>query len=208
MYTNVLMLNAHYVALRVISVRRAFALLVKSEFTDLPLAEVICVENGQYTAYNLRDWLDLSELQHQVDPQRFDWIRSVRTPIAVPRIIRVTRFSRVPRQEVKFNRRNVFARDSHTCQYCGHRFSTSGLSLDHVIPRSQGGGSTWDNVVSSCLRCNVRKGGRTPEQARMRLLTPPTKPKRCPALTATLADRRYAAWKPFLNGTNGHVAAK
>ena len=77
---------------------------------------------------------------------------------------------------MKFNRRNIFARDNNQCQYCGKRFSTAELSLDHVVPRSQGGVSTWDNIVYACLNCNVRKGGRTPQQAHMHPLVRPIRP--------------------------------
>jgi len=77
---------------------------------------------------------------------------------------------------VKFNRRNIFARDNNQCQFCGKRFATSDLSLDHVVPRSQGGQSTWENIVCAFIDCNVRKGGRTPKQARMPLLIQPIRP--------------------------------
>ncbi|MFZ9098645.1 MAG: HNH endonuclease, partial [Burkholderiaceae bacterium] len=76
----------------------------------------------------------------------------------------------------KFIRRNIFARDGSRCQYCGKRFPTSELSIDHVVPRSQGGKTTWTNVVTACRGCNHRKGNRTPEQARMPLLYVPYVP--------------------------------
>ena len=93
----------------------------------------------------------------------------------------------------------VFKRDGFTCQYCGRKFATSELSLDHVIPRSQNGRTTWDNIVCCCVKCNVKKGGRTPEQAHMKLLTRPIKPKRSPAISFKLADERYRSWKQFLD---------
>ncbi|HMP15995.1 MAG TPA: HNH endonuclease, partial [Gemmatales bacterium] len=81
------------------------------------------------------------------------------------RVIRLLGYDKLPKQTVKFNRRNIFARDHNQCQYCGKRFSTNDLSLDHVIPRSQGGGATWENIVCACLAGNIKKGGRTPKQA-------------------------------------------
>ena len=104
----------------------------------------------------------------------------MRFELAVPRIIRLLFYDRLPRQAVKFNRRNIFARDRNRCQYCGKRFPTSELSLDHVVPRSRGGEATWENIVCCCVKCNVRKGGRTPEEAGMKLITEPVKPKRSP----------------------------
>ena len=172
---NVLVLNKFYQAIRVINVKRAFALLCKE------LAEVIHIETdaqGQSKWHNLDfdSWQELSELKAKFEPDGFDWIHTVRFQIAVPRIIRLLGYDKLPRQDVKFNRRNIYARDSNKCQYCGKRLPTTELSLDHVVPRSQGGKTTWDNIVCCCVKCNVKKGGRTPEQAHMPLLYAPYVP--------------------------------
>ncbi len=193
------MLNAHYVALRVISVRRAFVMLFKRRRDNTPLAEVVSVEDGRYTTYDFDDWTELSAFKAEFEPEQHDWVRTVRLNIAVPRIIRVLSYARVPRQDVKFNRRNIFARDRGTCQYCGRRFATSELSIDHVRPRSRGGSNSWGNVVCACVKCNVRKGGRTPEEAHMRLIRPPIKPKHSPAVSIKLSDRKYSSWKQFVD---------
>lgn len=193
------MLNAHYAALRVVSVRRAFSLLFKRNDDLEPIAEVVHIEDGRYVSYDFDDWAQLSAFKREFEPAQHDWIRTVRFDLVVPRIIRVLTFSRVPRQEVKFNRRNLFARDSNMCQYCGKRFAVSELSLDHVVPRAQNGPTTWDNVVCACHRCNVRKGGRTPAEAGMRLIHEPVKPKRSPILHVKLSDDRYASWRQFLD---------
>lgn len=196
---NVLLLNAHYAAIRVVSVRRAFALLFKRDRGRNPMAEIVHVEDGRFASYDFENWAELSAMKRRFEPEQHDWIRTVRLELVVPRIVRVLRFSRLPRHEVKFNRRNIFARDASTCQYCGGRFSSSELSLDHVMPRAQGGPTTWENVVCCCVRCNVRKGGRTPEQAHVRLIRKPVKPAHSPVLVLKLADTRYASWKHFLN---------
>ena len=193
------MLNAHYVALRVISVRRAFALLFKRGWNDGPIAEVVSVEDGRYTAYDFDGWAELSTFRAEFEPELHDWVRTVRLSIAVPRIIRVLTYSRVPRQDVKFNRRNIFARDGNTCQYCGKRFPTSSLSIDHIIPRSRGGNNTWQNVVCACVKCNVRKGGRTPQEANIRLIRPPVKPNRSPAVSIKMSNSKYSSWKQFVD---------
>jgi 5-methylcytosine-specific restriction endonuclease McrA len=197
--SNVLLLNAHYMAMRVVSARRAFTLLFKRDEQQQPVAEIVHIEDGRYVSYNFEDWAALSRFKHEFEPAAYDWVHTVRFAIAVPRIVRVLTFSRLPRQDVKFNRRNIFARDHNTCQYCGKRSSTSELSLDHVIPRSQGGKSTWDNIVCACLRCNVRKGGRTPQEAGIRLVRAPMKPRRNPVIHFKLSDDRYASWKQFLD---------
>jgi len=128
--------------------------------------------------------------------------------IAVPRIVRVLSYSRLPKQQVKFNRRNLFARDASTCQYCGKRFSSSQLSLDHIVPRSRGGQLTWENVVCACVKCNVRKGGRTPSEAHMRLIRKPVKPRRNPVVSIRLSDHRYSSWKQFLDAAYWDVELK
>jgi len=132
----------------------------------------------------------------------------VRFQIAVPKIIRLLGYDKLPAAGVKLNRRNLFARDQNRCQYCGRRYPTSELSLDHVIPRSQGGKNTWTNIVCACIHCNVRKGGRTPAQAHLRLITPPAKPKRSPVLTIKLSDSKYASWKQFLDFAYWNVELK
>jgi len=197
--SNVLLLNAHYMAMRVVSARRAFTLLFKRDEQAQPIAEVVSIEDGRYVSYNFDDWAELSAFRHQFEPAKHDWVHTVRLAIAVPRIVRVLTFSKLPKQQVKFNRRNIFARDHNTCQYCGKRFGTSDLSLDHVIPRSQGGVSSWENTVCACLRCNVRKGGRTPNEAGLRLVRPPVKPRRNPVITIKLSDHRYSSWKQFID---------
>jgi 5-methylcytosine-specific restriction endonuclease McrA len=115
----------------------------------------------------------------------------VRFDLVVPRVIRVLTFAKLPKQEVKFNRRNLFARDHNSCQYCGKRFSSSELTLDHVIPRSHNGTTCWENIVCACVKCNVRKGGRTPDQAHMKLVRPPVKPRRNPVLSVSLLRERF-----------------
>lgn len=205
---NVLVLNKFYQAIRVINVRRAFSMLCKE------LAEVIHLEadaasgSTRWTNMDFTEWTELSALKAEFEPDGFDWIHTVRLQIAVPRIIRLTGYDKLPRQDVKFNRRNIYARDGSKCQYCGKKFSTLELSLDHVKPKSQGGKSTWDNIVCCCVKCNVKKGGRTPEQAHMHLITKPVKPKRSPVINIRLADERYASWKQFLDNAYWTVELK
>ncbi len=105
-----------------------------------------------------------------------------------------------PKQKpFRFNRRNLFARDGNLCQYCGNTFPTSELSLDHVMPRSRGGEASWENIVCACVECNVRKGGRTPTEAGMKLIRQPQKPKRSPLLALKLGNPKYESWKTFLD---------
>lgn len=190
---SVLVLNRHYLAVHIISVRRAFALLCRD------LAEVIHCEDGQFANYNFESWREVSELKARFKEPQEDWIKSVNFEIQVPRVIRLLFYDRVPKQTVRFNRRNIFARDSNRCQYCGKKFPMSELSLDHVMPRSRGGQTTWENIVCCCVQCNVRKGGRTPLEAHMSLVRTPVKPKRSPLLALKLGNPKYQSWKTFLD---------
>ncbi|MBU0638003.1 MAG: HNH endonuclease [Planctomycetes bacterium] len=199
---SVLMLNRLYMAVRVISARRAMSLVYRE------LAEVVSVEDGKFSSYDFDDWLEVSEAKSVFEPEEHDWIRTVRFQIAVPKIVRLLVFDKLPKAKVKLNRRNLYARDQNHCQYCGRRFATSELSLDHVIPRSQGGSNSWENIVCACLRCNVKKGGRTPEQANLRLITPPRQPRRSPVLTIKLSNSKYASWKQFLDFAYWNVELK
>ena len=127
-------------------------------------------------------------------------VRSVTFKIRMPAVVRLLRFIRRKRPQISFSRRNLFARDASTCQYCGARRETSELTYDHVVPRSLGGKTDWANIVTCCIDCNRRKGGRTPEQAGMRLLRAPRRPERLPGvLTVTVSVQSAPdAWRDFL----------
>jgi 5-methylcytosine-specific restriction endonuclease McrA len=189
----VLVLNRGYTAIRVIPVRQAFILLFRQ------IAEVIAVNGGRYETFNIDSWLEIADLQRQYELGDHDWIRAATRYVAAPRIIRVTSSNRQPDFHVKLNRRNLFARDRNQCQYCGRRFAVSELSIDHVIPISRGGGNTWDNLVCACVKCNTRKGSRTPREARMRLVSVPRRPRHCPDRALSLRRRHFEVWKVFLN---------
>jgi 5-methylcytosine-specific restriction endonuclease McrA len=190
---SVLVLNRSFVAVHVTNVRRAITLLFRE------LAEVVHVEEGHYGGYSFESWRELSALHDTFTDPEHDWIRGVGYHLRAPRVIRLMECDRGPRQGLRFNRRNVFARDGNLCQYCGQGFPTSELSLDHVVPRSQGGLTTWENIVCACVACNVRKGGRTPHEARMHLIRDPVKPKRSPLLAIKLGNPKYASWKSFVD---------
>lgn len=190
---KVLVLNKLYMATRVISARRAFILLMRET------AEVIHADDGSFANYDFSSWTELSELRKEYEPDAHDWVKTVRFDIAVPRIIRLVGYDKLPAQRVKLNRRNLFARDHNRCQYCGGNFPTNELSIDHVVPRTQGGPDTWENLVCSCVKCNSRKGGRTPEQAHMKLITKPVRPKRNPLIAVRLTHAKYNSWKAFLD---------
>ncbi|MDP7015989.1 MAG: HNH endonuclease [Pirellulaceae bacterium] len=201
--SSVLVLNRFYLAVHVVSMRRAFGLLYTNH------AEVVHLEDGHFANYDFEAWCELSQIWTEFSELSFsegesalgieeEWVRSVNFVVRAPRVIRLYQYDRMPKQTLRFSRRNLFARDEHRCQYCGQTKPTSQLSVDHVIPRSRGGETTWENVVCSCVDCNGRKGGRTPKEARMKLLRAPKRPRHNPLLAAKMRNPKYQSWSSFL----------
>jgi 5-methylcytosine-specific restriction endonuclease McrA len=199
---KVLVLNRYYAAVRVITARRALCLLFKEH------AEVICVEDGHYLTYAFDAWLEIADLQWELERERHDWVHAVTCVVAVPRVIRLFSYDRIPRERVRLTRRNLFARERNQCMYCGTHVSASELTIDHVIPRSRGGEDSWENLVAACRACNARKGGRTPDEAGMTLQRQPRAPRRNPSISTRLGSDRYASWRPFLHGASWTVEAR
>jgi len=113
----------------------------------------------------------------------------------IPAVVRLQQYINVPYRGVELSRLNIFKRDSHSCQYCG---SDKDLSIDHVLPRSRGGGSSWKNLVAACKPCNARKGDETPEEANMPLNQKPFKPSYLMFLR-DFSGFKYEEWKPYLS---------
>lgn len=180
--THVLVLNRYYQPVHVTSVKRAFALLYQG------VAKAI---DNQYRLYEFSDWAALSATDH-------DAIATVSRSIRVPRVVVLSAYEYLPKGKVRFSRLNIYARDRDTCQYCSKQLPRSELNLDHVVPRSQNGKTSWENVVCSCVPCNLRKGGRTPEQAAMKLLTKPVRPRWTPFFRGAVKRVTYREWLPFL----------
>jgi len=197
--SSVLVLNRLYLAVHVVGVRRAFSLLCRD------LAEVIHAEDGRYFNYDFPAWRENCELRVEDKQPHEDWIRSVNFEIEVPRVIRLLRYDRIPSRALRLNRHTVFARDEHRCQYCGRRHPASQLSLDHVIPKSRGGTTTWENVVCCCLGCNIKKGGKTPHEAHMKLVAKPIRPKRSPLITLKLRNPKYECWRIWVEAVHSEV---
>ncbi len=193
MSASVLVLNRSYMAIHVVDARRAFSLLFKED------AEVVTVEEERYATYDWDSWKEVAEARDNFPEQDYDWIHTVSFRIPVPKVIRLFGYDRVPSRQVKFNRRNIYARDENTCQYCGKRTSTTELTIDHVVPRSKGGPTTWANVVVACTPCNSRKGGRLLHQTGMRLIRQAAAPRRSPVIALKIRSPRYRTWQHFLN---------
>ena len=164
-----LLLNATYEPLKVVDWRRAITLWCQGK------VEVIAVHDRE--------------------------IRSVSFSVRLPSVIRLLRCISIRRRfdHVPFSRANIYARDDHRCQYCGVQYPVGDLTFDHLVPVSQGGRKDWENIATCCVRCNRRKGGRTPAQAGMRIIRPPRRPSRAPAVHMTLGVRDAPeSWRDYL----------
>ncbi|TRZ65985.1 HNH endonuclease [bacterium] len=121
-------------------------------------------------------------------------IRTVYRCFEYPSIVRLSIFVRVPYKKIILSRKNILRRDNHRCQYCG---STQNLTIDHIIPKSKGGDDTWENLVTACIRCNNKKGNRTPEESNMVLRVRPKKPSHI-TFIKNFAGEFDDNWKPYL----------
>ncbi len=178
-----LVLNRNWQPVSVASVARSLT-LVAAERARI-------VDPNDFQQYTWNDWAQ------QVPTDDEPFLQSVTFRLRVPEIIALTGYDRVPHNVVTFSRRNIFKRDRYMCQYCGERPGSDALTIDHVQPRSRGGTSTWDNCVLACFDCNGRKANRTPDEAHMPLLKPPTRPKWQPLYARH--DVRIASWSKFIS---------
>jgi 5-methylcytosine-specific restriction endonuclease McrA len=164
--SRVLVLNATYEPLNVVSIRRAVILLLKEKAEIVEAAEA--------------------------------WLHSEQLNLPVPLVIRLVYYVRIPRHfSLPLSRRTVLARDHYTCQYCNAQPGKAHLTIDHIVPRSRGGETEWENVVTACGPCNRRKGNRTPEEARMHLRRKPRRPRYL-ALTLLEDARAPQAWTKYM----------
>ena len=177
-----LILNRSWVPIHVTTVRRAICLAYRDA------ARIICPTTMH--PYTFPEWL-------AAGVSSFDrWIEGVGLRIAAPEVAQLASYNRVPSHRAPFTRRNLFARDGFRCQYCAERYRSDELTIDHVVPRSRGGETSWDNCVLSCVRCNARKGDRTPREAGMTLRSRPRSPRWSPYLG--LPSRYHLeTWAPF-----------
>jgi len=164
-----LLLNASYEPLKVVDWKKAITLFFQGK------VEVIAVHDRE--------------------------IRGVEVSFKLPSVIRLLRFVKIKRRfdYVPFSRANIYARDNHTCQYCNEMLPMAELTFDHVVPVAQGGRKDWENIVTCCVTCNRRKGGRTPSEAGMRLHRSPRRPDSAPSIRITIGLRNAPeSWRDYL----------
>jgi 5-methylcytosine-specific restriction endonuclease McrA len=178
-----LVLNRHWQPVNVATVARSLV-LVWNEAARF-------VDPDDYQLYTWSDW---TMFRPQADEP---FIQAVTMRLRVPEVLALTTYDRMPEASVSFSRRNIFKRDHYTCQYCGSQPGSEELSIDHIVPRSHGGASTWENCVLACITCNKNKADRTPPEAGMRLRTQPIRPNWKPLYAEHGA--RIKSWAKFLS---------
>lgn len=157
-----------------------------------------------YTPLNVISWQRAVTLLWQgkceVLEEHDEEIHSISFSMKIPSVVRMLMPVRIRRRApVKFTRLNIFTRDGFKCGYCGEKFETEELTFDHVVPVSQGGKKTWENIITACIDCNTRKEGRTPEQAKMKLLKKPKQPVWAQVCTVTIGLRKAPEnWASYL----------
>ena len=187
---RVLVLNRNWQAVSVIGVRRAFTLLFRDH------ARFIGLTGGEHALFDVGAWIDYS-LRNP--PGAHDAIQTVRMPLRIPDVMILSDYDRLPVKEARLSRESIFERDAHTCQYCGKTFTSSELTIDHVIPRERGGRNTWENLVTACKTCNSRKANRLPHEAGMALQHKPRRPPRMPFTATAIYEHGMSdQWRAFL----------
>lgn len=189
MSAHVLVLNRNLYAVQVATWERALTLLYLDR---------ACVVDQEYQVHDFRDWIELSKSIRE-NPSGF-----VHTPtlkVAIPDVIALKFFDKVPRHEIPFTRRNIYRHYGNRCCYCAKRFASSELNLEHVVPRSRGGTTDWSNIVTACVPCNLRKGNRLPREAGMRLVVPISRPKMSQGVVLQVRSpvRMRRCWQRFVD---------
>jgi 5-methylcytosine-specific restriction endonuclease McrA len=161
----------------------------------------VLVLNASYEPLNITSWrraivLLIKGKAEQVEHNG----RFIYPGIPLPTVIRLRHYIRVPYKEIPLTRKNILHRDGHSCQYCG--YTGDDLTLDHVIPRSRGGGESWENMVTACVRCNIKKGNRTPREANMPLDISPHRPHSSLYFEVTkhVTSGTHQEWRKYVIG--------
>jgi hypothetical protein len=182
---DVLILNRNFIPIQICDWQKCMSLIFQESASPL---------DRDYIAYSYEDWIAFSNKNSDIYPT----IGVVDGKLALPEIITLKKYDRLPTRDVKFSRMSLVDRDKHTCAYCGGIFDKKHLTIDHIIPRAQGGKTTWMNTISACFTCNNVKANRTPEQANMHLRFKPRKPEWFSPFNNLKPDHPCKSWNHFM----------
>lgn len=161
------------------------------------------VHDKDYSLHDLTSWADLSLLLANDKPS----LASPSIRLVLPEVVKLVHYNGMPRNRVAFTRRTLFLRDNYRCQYCGAAPGSKELTIDHVLPLSRGGKTTWENCVLSCVRCNTKKGSRTPQEAGLAMIHEARAPKWSP-LSNVAPSRMLNSWQQFVSEAYWNVILK
>jgi len=187
----VLVLNKHWVPIRITTAADAL--------TKMFAGHAKAVRAEDYSMHDFKSWADLGAMRDSI------YVITARSYISVPDAIVLLKYGAVPEKVLVFSRNNIFRRDHYTCQYCGSKPGVSELTIDHVVPKSRGGKSSWTNCVLSCITCNRKKANKTPTEARMVLKKNPVKPNWSPMLVLRKVKNTPKTWQKFVSDMYWHT---
>jgi 5-methylcytosine-specific restriction endonuclease McrA len=185
---DVLVLNKSYVAIHIVDWKKAMSLICQDSARPM---------DRDFVSYSFADWMLFSDTNKNDYPTA----GTVNRKIAIPEIIVLRKYDKLPSRDVKYSRQTLFERDHFTCGYCGKIFDKKELTVDHIVPRSQGGTTTWKNTITACFPCNSTKADKTPEQAKMKLKFKPGKPVWFSPLNDIKPDHPCKSWVHFSGRT-------
>lgn len=184
---DVLVLNRSYIPIHIIDWGKAMSLIYQE--TSRPL-------DRDLITYSYEDWLVFSQ-----NNEEYPLVKTIKYAVAVPEIIVLRDYDRLPIRDVKYSRQTLFQRDHFKCAYCGGHFDKRALTVDHINPRDRGGKTTWENTITACKACNMKKGNKTLAQAGMKLLYHPRKPKWISPIAGLKKEHPCKSWQKFLDRT-------
>lgn len=184
---NVLILNKHWIPINTTTPRHSFALMYSEN------AKGLMIEEDKVVPLEWNEWVSLNI--NETDKK----IKTVKGFVKIPTVIVLNHYDKIPRQTVKFTQKNLWERDNFTCQYTGKKVTRTNGNIDHIIPRSQGGKTSWENCVIAHKEINAIKADRTPEQAGLKLLKKPSAPRIMPVSFYIRNKEEVKDWELFLN---------
>jgi 5-methylcytosine-specific restriction endonuclease McrA len=184
---TVLVLNKHWQAVGIKSPADTFAMLMTDAATGLDIRGT-----DYMTPLRWSDWLELPVEENDL------FVQTVNRKIKIPKIIILSKFDKVPKKRPRFSQKNIWIRDSYTCQYTGKKLRPGEGNIDHVVPKSRGGVTAWENCVLACKQVNAKKADLTPEEAGLRLLKTPETPKELPVYHYITNKHNIKEWDIFL----------
>jgi len=198
-----LVLNKNWTAVGLVTLPRAIVMLFSTDATGAPKAEIVDHSDGNITPYTWEEWAAMRPKDGEAA------IHACRGKFRIPEVIKLNRYDKLPIQKIHFSRRTIYKRDALTCQYCHKKFPSEELTIDHIVPRSEGGKTTWENCLLACVGCNKAKADRMPKRSghtftvffqsgRKQWQVQVQEPKK-PKYNFFRGDIHYESWKQWLD---------